>query len=139
MHELNKILSRHVDEGKFPGIQWQINIKNEIYSGKYGYNNIENKLPVLDNTIYRIWSMTKPIVAVVALQLLEQNKIKLDDPITEYLPEFSNLKVLKSLNSPIDDVVDLIADKINSFDILVTQGAGSISKICELIKDKWKK
>lgn len=38
-----------------------------------------------------------------------------------------------------DDVVDLIADKINSFDILVTQGAGSISKICELIKDKWKK
>ena len=94
--ELNNLLSKYVDEGLFPGIQWQINIKNEVYSGKYGFNNIEKKIPVLDNTIYRIWSMTKPIVAVAALQLLEQNKIYLDDPITKYLPEFANLKVLKN-------------------------------------------
>ena len=38
-----------------------------------------------------------------------------------------------------DDVIDLIINKIDSFDILVTQGAGSISKVCESIKDKWKK
>jgi len=39
-----------------------------------GFNNIHTKQPVLDNTVYRIWSMTKPIVAVVALKLIEQNK-----------------------------------------------------------------
>ncbi|MDC6447964.1 serine hydrolase [Alphaproteobacteria bacterium] len=105
--ELNNLLSKYVDEGLFPGIQWQINIKNEVYSGKYGFNNIEKKIPVLDNTIYRIWSMTKPIVAVAALQLLEQNKIYLDDPITKYLPEFANLKVLKNSVSNIDHVEDL--------------------------------
>mgnify|MGYP001160262027 CR=1 FL=1 len=54
--------------------------------------------------------MTKPVVAVAALQLREQNKIKLDDLITKYLPEFSNLKVLKNENASIDDVEDL---KIN--------------------------
>ena len=110
MEQLNKIFTKHIDEGRFPGIQWQINIKDKTYSGKIGYNDIETKDPVLDNTIYRIWSMTKPVVAVAALQLLEQNKIKLDDLVTKYLPEFSNLKVLKKENASIDDVEDL---KIN--------------------------
>jgi len=107
MEELNKLLAKHVDEGRFPGIQWQINIRDKTYYGKVGYNNIENKAPVLDNTIYRIWSMTKPVVAVAALQLLEQNKIQLDDLVTKYLPEFSNLKVLKNIDSSIDDVENL--------------------------------
>ena len=107
MNQLNKIITKHVDEGRFQGAQWQINIKNEIYSGKVGYNNIETKEPILDNTIYRIWSMTKPIVAVAALQLLEQNKINLEDLVSKYLPEFSNLKVLKNENSSIDDVENL--------------------------------
>ena len=107
MEELNKLFAKHVDEGRFPGIQWQINIRDKTYYGKVGYNNIENKAPVLDNTIYRIWSMTKPVVAVAALQLLEQNKIKLDDLVTKYLPKFSNLKVLKNTDSSIDDVEDL--------------------------------
>ncbi len=110
MDQLNKIFTKHIDEGRFPGIQWRINIKNEVYSGKVGYNNIETKEPVLDNSIYRIWSMTKPVVAVAALQLLEKNKIQLDDLITKYLSEFANLKALKNINSPIDDVENL---KIN--------------------------
>ena len=64
MDLLNKILSNHIDEGRFPGIQWQINTKNEIYYGKVGYNNIESKSAVLDNTInieyqnsYIIWCL----------------------------------------------------------------------------------
>ena len=107
MDQLNKIFSKHIDEGRFPGIQWQINIRDQIYSGKVGYNNIETKDPVLENTIYRIWSMTKPVVAIAALQLLEQNKIQLDDLVTKYLPELSNLKVLKNINSSIDNVEGL--------------------------------
>ena len=51
MEELNKLLAKHVDErSKF---QWQINIRDKTYYGKVGYNNIENKAPVLDNTIYK--------------------------------------------------------------------------------------
>ena len=107
MDHLNKIFSKHIDEGRFPGIQWQINIRDQIYSGKVGYNNIETKDPVLENTIYRIWSMTKPVVAIAALQLLEQNKIQLDDLVTKYLPELSNLKVLKNINSSLDNVEGL--------------------------------
>ena len=110
MDHLNKIFTTHIDGGRFPGVQWQINIKDETYSGKVGYNNIETKEPILDNTIYRIWSMTKPVVAIAALQLLEKNKLNLDDLVTKYLPEFSNLKVLKNKNSEIEEVEEL---KIN--------------------------
>ena len=105
--ELNQLLSKYVDQGCFPGFQWQINIDEKIYSGKYGLNNIENKKPVLDNTIYRIWSMTKPIVAVVAMQLIEKKIIKLEDPITEYLPEFKNLKVLINEKANLDETEDV--------------------------------
>ena len=107
MDRLNKIFTTHIDGGIFPGVQWQINIKDETYSGKVGYNNIETKEPILDNTIYRIWSMTKPVVAIAALQLLEKNKLNLDDLVTKYLPEFSNLKVLKNKNSEIEEVEEL--------------------------------
>ena len=102
--ELNKILSKYVDDGFFPGIQWQINIDNNQYSGKYGFNNIEKKEKVLDNSLYRVWSMTKPIVAVAALQLIEEKKISLDDPIIEYLPEFNDLQVMKREDGNTEDV-----------------------------------
>jgi len=105
--ELNNLLSKYVDEGFFPGIQWQININDQIYAGKYGLNNIETGEVVLDNSIYRIWSMTKPIIAVAALQLIDENKINLEDPITEYLPEFNDLQVMVKEDSDIEEVEKL--------------------------------
>ncbi len=108
--ELNQLLSKYVDDGFFPGIQWKINVNNDQYSGKYGFNNIERQKKVLDNSLYRIWSMTKPIVAVAALQLIEENKISIDDSITEYLPEFNDLQVMKTKEGNIEDV-----EKINKY------------------------
>ena len=108
--ELNNLLSQYVDQGFFPGVQWQININDNIYAGKYGLNNIDTKIEVLDNSIYRIWSMTKPIVAVAALKLVEEKKINLDDPITEYLPEFNDLQVMVQEDGVVEDV-----EKINQF------------------------
>jgi len=102
--ELNNLLAKYVDQGFYPGFQWQININNEVFTGKYGYKNIESKQPILDNTVYRIWSMTKPIVAVVALKLIEESKINLADPITKYLAEFNNLQVMVKEDANINDV-----------------------------------
>ena len=94
MDELNNLLIKYIDEGLYPGFQWQINIQDKVYSGKAGFNSLELKTKIKENTIYRIWSMTKPVVAVAAMQLIEENRISLEDPITKYLPEFLNLKVL---------------------------------------------
>jgi len=108
INELNNLLSQYVDQGFFPGVQWQINIEDDVYAGKYGLNNIDTKQEVFDNSIYRIWSMTKPIVAIAALKLVEEKKITLDDPITEYLPEFNNLQVMAREDGDIQDVEKII-------------------------------
>ena len=102
--ELNNLLSQYVDQGFFPGVQWQINIDDNVYAGKCGLNNIDTKQEVFDNSIYRIWSMTKPIVAIAALKLIEEKKINLDDPITEYLPEFNDLQVMVREDGAVEDV-----------------------------------
>tara|TARA_B100000029_G_scaffold87238_1_gene77325 strand:+ start:6106 stop:7293 length:1188 start_codon:yes stop_codon:yes gene_type:complete len=95
MEKLNQIFQKHINEGKYPGVQWKINFNNKNYEGKVGYKNLETEEIIEEDTIYRIWSMTKPIVAVAAMQLIENEQMSLDDPINKYLPEFSNLKVLK--------------------------------------------
>ena len=57
------------------------------------------------DTIFRIASMTKPIAAAAAMILVEECKLRLDDPVDEFLPELANRKVLRRLDAPIDDVV----------------------------------
>ena len=110
INELNNLLSQYVDKGFFPGVQWQINIDGNVYAGKYGLNNIDTKQEVFDNSIYRFWSMTKPIVAIAALKLVEEKKINLDDPITEYLPEFNDLQVMVREDGAVEDV-----EKVNQY------------------------
>ena len=57
------------------------------------------------DTIFRIASMTKPITAVAAMILVEECKLRLDDPVDALLPELANRRVLKSLDGPLDDTV----------------------------------
>ena len=107
MKNLKHIIDKYIKQGLYPGVQWNITHQDNQYEGKSGFLNIESNKPILENTIYRIWSMTKPIVSIVALQLVEEGKIKLSNPITDYLPQFSNLKVLKNKNSSMSDLVEI--------------------------------
>ncbi len=65
-----------------------------IYAKTWGQRNREESLPVEDDTIWRIYSMTKPITSVAVMQLVEAGKLKLDEPASSYLPDFKDLNVL---------------------------------------------
>jgi len=67
-----------------------------VYCSKFGWKDKENQIPIAIDDIFRIYSMTKPITCLAALILHEQEKFDLDDRLEKYLPEFKNLKVLKS-------------------------------------------
>lgn len=67
-----------------------------VYCNKFGWKDKENQIPIAFDDIFRIYSMTKPITCLAALILYEQGKFDLEDPLKKYLPEFNNLKVLKS-------------------------------------------
>jgi len=107
MEKLNHIFQEYINQGKYPGIQWQIIHKKKNYEGKVGYKNLDTKDAIQDDTIYRIWSMTKPIIAIAAMQLVEKDLMQLDDPINSYLPEFTDLKVLKNEEEIITNTIQL--------------------------------
>ncbi len=87
-----------------------------------GYRDIEKKLPMERDTLFRIASMTKPVTSIAALMLMEEGKFKLDDPITKFAPEFKNLKVLKDATGPLDQTVPAARDI--TFDDLFTHRSG---------------
>lgn len=64
-----------------------------VYDHTWGYADIANKLPVTDRTIYRMASMTKVVVGVAVMKMVEEGKIGLDDPVSKYLPAYANLRV----------------------------------------------
>src|SRR5258708_5564346 len=65
----------------------------EVYHETFGVQDVESKTPITDRTIFRLSSLTKAITSVVAMQLIQDGKIKLDDPVSKYIPSFANMKV----------------------------------------------
>lgn len=90
-------MQSYIDSGKLAGMSTLIARNGKIaHFEVQGQRNIEQQLPMEKDTIFRIYSMTKPITAVAALTLWEQGKFHMADPIAWYLPELANLKVYVS-------------------------------------------
>lgn len=96
---LENIMGEYVAEGRVYGIHTRLAHKGETVSDYYtGVRGLESQTPIEDDTIYRIYSMTKPITGVAMMMLWEEGKFKLDDPVSLHVPEFENLKVLGGVN-----------------------------------------
>ncbi|MEQ8839593.1 MAG: serine hydrolase domain-containing protein [Acidimicrobiales bacterium] len=88
---------RYVDEGKMPcALVAVIRHGEEVYRDAYGLADVERGTPVADDTVFRLFSMTKPITSIGLLQLVERGLVRLEDPVASYLPEFANTEVYVS-------------------------------------------
>ncbi|HEY5336682.1 MAG TPA: serine hydrolase [Rhizomicrobium sp.] len=94
----------------------------DVQLNTIGKRDIANNLPMTRDTLFRIASMTKPITSVAALMLLEEGKLKLEDPITKWLPEFADMKVLKDPKGPLDETYP--APRIITVEDLMTHRSG---------------
>tara|TARA_B100001029_G_C15020225_1_gene430037 strand:+ start:45 stop:1295 length:1251 start_codon:yes stop_codon:yes gene_type:complete len=119
---LNDVLHKFVDEKKISGIQTAIFRKgNLVHSDTYGYSDIETKKPLKENSIYRLASMTKPIVSVALMMLYEKGNFHLDDPLEKYIPWFKSSKIMDSSGE-----IYPALNKIRIIDLLRhTSGIGS--------------
>src|SRR3954451_10646985 len=94
LQRVGDYLRDKVAQGKIPGAILLIQQHGKpIYHEFFGVRDVATQLPMTDDTIFRLFSMTKPITSVVAMMLIEEGKFRLDDPIAKYLPSFSNVKV----------------------------------------------
>ena len=87
-----------------------------------GWRDVEARLPIERDTLFRIASMTKPVTSTAALMLYEGGRFALDDPISHWAPEFSQMRVLRSPNSPLDQTDP--AERPITFRDLLTHRSG---------------
>src|SRR4051794_12362783 len=88
---------RYIDARRFPGTQLLVYRRGKVvHSAVQGFADAERKVPVKDDTIYRIYSMTKPITSVAFMMLVEEGLVALDEPVHKYIPEWKNLGVFQA-------------------------------------------
>ena len=96
LERLNGAMQGLVDDGLLAGITTMISRQGKIaHFGTFGHQNIEDGVEMSEDTIFRIYSMTKPITGVALMILYEEGKFRLSDPVHRYIPEFEGLVVAK--------------------------------------------
>ncbi len=95
--DLDAYLARQVDEGRLPGYLLSLARGGRVaHLTTYGQRDREAGLPVGTDTLWRVYSMTKPVTSVAALILIEEGKLSLADPVSRHLPEFAEPRVYES-------------------------------------------
>ncbi len=98
---LDSHLNKYIEWGKLPGLSaLVVHNGNVVYKSHKGYLDVDDKTNVDDRALYRVASLTKTITSLAVLQLVDKGKIKLDDPVSKYIPAFENLTVYSSGNPP---------------------------------------
>lgn len=88
-------MQRYVDQKKLAGIVTLVARRGQVvHFEKFGYQAIETSKPMELDTIFRIYSMTKPITSVALMMLFERGLVRLTDPVAKFIPEFGKVKVL---------------------------------------------
>jgi len=92
--KVGEFFRNEIATGKIPGAIVLIEQHGKpVYHEFFGVQDVVSKQPMTDQTIFRLFSMTKAITAVVSMMLVEDGTIKLDDPVSKYIPSFANVKV----------------------------------------------
>jgi CubicO group peptidase (beta-lactamase class C family) len=103
LSNLERTLRDHVARGSAPGLVALVSRNGETHAFPLGAMALGDAPPVRRDTIFRIASMTKPITAAVAMMLVEEGKLNLDEPVDRLAPELANRRVLKRMDGPLDD------------------------------------
>src|SRR5690349_13888404 len=102
---MHDVMAGYVERGDVPGLVTLVSRRGEVHVDAIGTRAIGDSPPMRRDTIFRISSMTKPITAAATMILVEECKLRLDDPVDALLPEFANRRVLTHLDSSLDDTV----------------------------------
>ena len=96
LEKLSEAMHGMVDDGKLAGVVTMVSRKGKVVLfDAYGKQDIENGVPVAKDSIFRIYSMTKPIIGTALMTYYDEGRFTLDDPVSKFIPEFADLKVAK--------------------------------------------
>jgi CubicO group peptidase (beta-lactamase class C family) len=94
LRKINELMQRHIDAGTFSGAVTLVARHGRIaHLEAQGLMDIESRKAMQKDAIFRIMSMTKPVVGVATLMMIEEGKVRLTDPVSKFIPELKDLKV----------------------------------------------
>ncbi len=105
LDRMHAAMHRFVESGYTPGLVTLVHHRGRQHVDAIGTMAFDSALPIRRDTIFRLASMTKPITAVGAMILVEECRVRLDDPVDEWLPELKDRKVLRTIDGPLEDTV----------------------------------
>jgi CubicO group peptidase (beta-lactamase class C family) len=105
LRRFEETMAGFVERGEAPGLVALIDRGGEVHADAFGTMAVDGEAPMRRDTIFRIASMTKSITAVAAMILVEEGVFGLDEPVDAWLPELADRRVLRALESEVDDTV----------------------------------
>ena len=105
LRRMHEIMAGYVERGEVPGIVTLLSRRGEVHVDAIGMQAVGSSAPIRRDTIFRIASMTKPVTAVATMILVEECRLRLDEPVDRLLPELADRQVLKRLDGSLDDTV----------------------------------
>src|SRR5436190_21847503 len=102
---MHDVMAGYIERGELPGLVTLVSRRGEVHVDAIGMKAVGGLDSMRRDTIFRISSMTKPITAVATMILVEECKLRLDEPVDALLPELAERQVLKRLDGPLEDTV----------------------------------
>jgi CubicO group peptidase (beta-lactamase class C family) len=146
LDRMRDLLERLVDSGFAPGAVFAVARRGEVHIRAAGFLALEgagSQAPMASDTIFRIASMSKPVVAACAMTLVEDCTLRLDDPVDGFLPELADMTVLADPNGPLDDTVpaerpitlrDLLTFRLGTGMVIAEPGTVPISDALDALR-----
>lgn len=106
LSRIDRHFAAYVDDGRLPG--WQVLVSrrgNVVHASTYGHRDIDAGTPWSDDTLVRMFSMTKPITSVAAMMLYEEGSFELKDPVSKFIPAFAESRVYRG-GSPLKPITE---------------------------------
>ena len=95
LDKIAPVLEENIKAGRFPGFITAVARKGKVvHFETQGYSDVEKQIPLQKDSLFRIYSMSKPVTGVALMILLEEGKVRLNDPVSLYIPEFANTEVM---------------------------------------------
>ncbi|WP_017569060.1 serine hydrolase domain-containing protein [Nocardiopsis halotolerans] len=105
LRRIRDVLARHVDSGRIPGLVALIDRGGRTHVETMGTMRHDGGPPMRRDTLFRMASTSKPVTTAAAMILLDECRLRLDDPVQQWLPELADRRVLKRTDGPLDDTV----------------------------------
>ncbi|MEQ4719873.1 serine hydrolase domain-containing protein [Nonomuraea sp. B19D2] len=137
---MREVLDGAVARGDVPGLVALVHRRGETYVSQHGTTEVGGEAAMRRDTVFRIASMGKAITAVAAMILVEECRLRLDDPVDDLVPELAGRRVLRRIDGPIDDTVpaersittrDLLTFRLGLGAIMAAPGSYPIQQAIE--------